>query len=158
MGVRDGNMNRLIVHDEPSLVPDVAFTNWSGEAMTIRDFEGRALVVNFWATWCGPCAKEMPSLYRLQQQFNRESVLVLAVASGRNPPDKVEHFLRKHEVEELTVVFDQLAKFSGANSVRSLPVTLLVDRQGYEVARYLGDTEWDTWEALRAVSMLAELY
>ena len=158
MSVREGNMERLVVHEEPSLVPDVEFTSRSGESMTIGDFEGRALVVNFWATWCGPCVKEMPSLNRLQQQFNRESVLVLAVAAGRNPPDKVDNFLRKYELEELTVVFDQKATFSHANSVFSIPVTLLVDRQGYELARFFGDTEWDTREAINAVGVLAEYY
>ena len=148
-------MKRLIVHQGPRPVAGQGFTLASGKEGAISDFRGTVLVVNFWATWCGPCVKEMPSLDRLQVHFDKEDVLVLGVATGRNPPTKVEAFLEENGIASLTIAYDPNASFSGASSVISIPVTMIVDRQGNEVARFLGDTEWDSDEAVELLGWLA---
>ena len=151
----NGPMKRLIVHQDPRPVAGEGFMLASGEDGAIDDFRGTVLVVNFWATWCGPCVKEMPSLDRLQGHFDKEDVLVLGVATGRNPPAKVEAFLEENGIASMTIAYDPKASFSGANSVISIPVTVIADQQGNEVARFLGDTEWDSEEAVELLRWLA---
>lgn len=153
--LREGDMNRLIVHDQPQPVPDIEVVGESG-GTTIGDFDGSVIVLNFWATWCAPCIKEMPSLDRLQQSFDPEDVRVLAVATGRNSVPKVERFLEENDIRTLQILYDRRTKLSGAMSVISIPVTVLIDRDGFEVARFIGDTEWDSEEAIRVIEVLAQ--
>ena len=148
-------MIRLIVHDQPQPVPDIEVVGESG-GTTIGDFGGSVIVLNFWATWCAPCIKEMPSLDRLQQSFDPEDVRVLAVATGRNSVPKVERFLEENDIRTLQILYDRRTKLSGAMSVISIPVTVLIDRDGFEVARFIGDTEWDSEEAIRVIEVLAQ--
>ena len=153
--LREGDMIRLIVHDQPQPVPDIEVVGESG-GTTIGDFDGSVIVLNFWATWCAPCIKEMPSLDRLQQSFDPEDVRVLAVATGRNSVPKVERFLEENDIRTLQILYDRRTKLSGAMSVISIPVTVLIDRNGFEVARFIGDTEWDSEEAIRVIEVLAQ--
>ena len=153
--LREGDMNRLIVHDQPRAVPDIEIVGASG-GTTIGDFGGSVIVLNFWATWCAPCIKEMPSLDRLQQSFDPKDVQVLAVATGRNSVPKVERFLEENDIGTLQILYDRKTKLSGALSVISIPVTVLIDRDGFEVARFIGDTEWDSPEAIRVIEVLAQ--
>ena len=153
--LREGDMIRLIVHDQPQPVPDIEVVGESG-GTTIGDFGGSVIVLNFWATWCAPCIKEMPSLDRLQQSFDPEDVRVLAVATGRNSVPKVERFLEENDIRTLQILYDRRTKLSGAMSVISIPVTVLIDRNGFEVARFIGDTEWDSEEAIRVIEVLAQ--
>ena len=153
--LREGDMIRLIVHDQPQPVPDIEVVGESG-GTTIGDFGGSVIVLNFWATWCAPCIKEMPSLDRLQQSFDPEDVRVLAVATGRNSVPKVERFLEENDIRTLQILYDRRTQLSGAMSVISIPVTVLIDRNGFEVARFIGDTEWDSEEAIRVIEVLAQ--
>ncbi len=154
--LREGDMNRLIVHDQPRAVPEIEVVGASGETTTIGDFGGSVVVLNFWATWCAPCIKEMPSLDRLQQTFDPEDVRVLAVATGRHSVPKVERFLEQNDIRTLQILYDRKTKMSGALSVISIPVTVLIDRNGFEVARFIGDTEWDSAESIRVIEVLAQ--
>ena len=153
--LREGDMNRLIVHDQPRAVPEIEIVGATGET-TIGDFSGSVVVLNFWATWCAPCIKEMPSLDRLQQSFDPKDVRVLAVATGRHSVPKVERFLEQNDIRTLQILYDRKTKLSGALSVISIPVTVLIDRNGFEVARFIGDTEWDSAEAIRVIEVLAQ--
>ncbi len=152
---REGSMKRLIVHDQPKEVPGIAISDASGEPAIIGDFDGTIVVLNFWATWCAPCVKEMPSLDRLQTEFDPDHVSVVAVAAGRNPVPKVEKFLQDNGIHALTILYDKDTRLSRAMSVVSIPVTVLIDRNGREVARFIGDTEWDSEEAVQLIGLLA---
>ncbi len=148
------NLQRLIVHDEPVAVTDARFADEAGREVGIGDFAGSILVVNFWATWCPPCLKEMPSLDRLQKAFDPAELRVMAVATGRNPKAKVDKFLSEKAITALSVYYDEKARFSGQMSVISIPVTVIIDRNGLEIARFIGDTEWDTSAATGLMEFL----
>ena len=114
---------------------------------TIADYKGKVLVVNFWARWCAPCLKEMPSLDRLQTLMGQEGVLVLPVSLDRAGVKSVVPFYERAELKNLPVLVDQGRKFVRKLGVKGLPTTIIVDPNGLEVGRLEGPAEWDSAEA-----------
>ena len=141
---------------EPKPVPDLAFETMDGRPAGLADFAGKVVVLNFWATWCAPCREEMPSLDRLQAAFDPEKVLVVALSVDRAGPERVQAFLTEIGVTRLSVYRDPKASTTRAIKVLGLPATLLLDRQGHEVARILGVAAWDSPEVVQVIRALLE--
>jgi thiol-disulfide isomerase/thioredoxin len=124
-------------------VPEVTFLDSDGNERSLADFQGRIVVLNLWATWCAPCRKEMPSLDRLQAEHGGEDLEVVALAVDRSDIDKIKAFYDELGVANLAVYHDPTAKAGRALRAPGLPTTLVIDREGHEVGRVLGDAEWD---------------
>nr|WP_254368098.1 TlpA disulfide reductase family protein [Paracoccus sp. Z118] len=135
-------------------VPDIAFKDADGNEVTLADWQGKALLVNFWATWCAPCREEMPSLDSLAEQRNGEDFEVLTIASGRNPPPAIRKFLDETGVENLPILTDERMALARAMGVMAMPVTILIDAEGQEVARMIGDADWASPAAIAVVDQL----
>lgn len=103
-------------------------------------------MLNFWATWCAPCRKEMPSLDRLAATSG-DSVAVVTVATGRNPPPAVKRFFEEIGVQNLPVLLDPKSALARKMGVFGLPLTVILNPEGQEVARLIGDAEWDSADA-----------
>lgn len=146
------NMER---HDPPLAAPATGFTGADGNPLTLADFKGKGLVVNLWATWCGPCVREMPSLDRLQKAVAEDGIKVVAVSSDRGGKDIVEAFMAKHKLNALTPYLDPAGKFARSLNGNALPRTVIVNTAGMITASYLGPAEWDEPEMVAAVRKLA---
>jgi thiol-disulfide isomerase/thioredoxin len=134
--------------------PPLELADLDGKLHRLADYRGRAVLVNFWATWCAPCREEMPSLDRLQQAFEGEPVRVIALSVDRAGPDRVKAFLDEIGAANLSVYRDPTVKAARTLKVPGLPATLLIDRQGREVGRVLGLARWDGDAAIAAVRRL----
>ncbi len=145
-----------IVLKEPTPLPELAFETLDGTPAKLSDLRGKVVVLNFWATWCAPCREEMPALDRLQAAFDPEQVVVAALAVERSAPERIKAFLAEAGVSRLAVYRDGTAATSRAVGLPGLPATLLIDREGREVARVFGIAEWDGPIALAAVRKLLE--
>lgn len=141
--------------DPPEAAPEVSFSNGEGRAMTLADFEGQGLVVNLWATWCGPCVHEMPSLNRLQEAVAEDGIRVVAISSDLEGMAKVEPFLAEHGLDRLEPYLDPKGKFTRSLAGRGLPRTYILNPEGQIVARYVGAAEWDAPDLVAAVRDLA---
>ena len=124
-------------------VPELTFLDADGNERTLRDFQGRVVVLNLWATWCAPCRKEMPSLDRLQAALGGDDLEVVALAVDRGDLSKVLTFYDEIGLEHLAIYHDSTAKAGRTLRAPGLPTTLIIDRNGDEVGRVLGDAEWD---------------
>ncbi|MBL4767111.1 MAG: TlpA family protein disulfide reductase, partial [Rhodobacteraceae bacterium] len=93
IALREGDMKKLNFHSEPKQVPQVVFTleDDTGTA-TLADYQGKYILLNFWATWCAPCRAEMPMLAALQDEFGGDTFEVLTLATGRNSPNGIKKF------------------------------------------------------------------
>ncbi|TJZ92714.1 TlpA family protein disulfide reductase [Paracoccus gahaiensis] len=151
---RDGGLDKLVVADAPVPVPDTEFTDPEGGTHSLADWQGQVVLLNFWATWCAPCREEMPALDRLQAELGGDDFQVVTIATGRNAPDRIDDFFDEVGVENLPVLLDPRQQVARAMGVVGLPVTVLIDREGREVARYLGDAEWDSEAAKALVTQL----
>ena len=136
-------MRKLVVHAEPVPAPDTEFTGADGEPTTLAASNGRVRLVNFWATWCAPCRKEMPALDALQRDKGGPDFEVITIATGRNSPEAIQAFREKAGISALPNALDPKGRLAAAMGVPGLPVSVLLDRDGAEVARVMGDADWN---------------
>ena len=112
----------------------------SGKKASLADFSGKFLILNFWATWCSPCLKEMPDLDQVYQSLGPENLTVLAVSMGESR-ERVRKFLKKRNYS-FPVMTDPEMEITRLYGVRNIPITYLVDPSGVIIGRALGPRKW----------------
>ena len=148
--LREGSLAKLVVHESARAPYDAEFLDAEGEEITLARFRGKVVLVNFWATWCPPCIEEMPSIDALARDMAGADFAVVPVSSDFGGLEKPRRFLDENGLDALGLFLDAERALAQAAEVPGLPVTLLLDREGREVARLTGDAEWDS-EAARAI-------
>ena len=149
---RAAGLSRLVDKVQP--VPDIEFSDVDGGTHRLADYKGKALLVNFWATWCAPCRAEMPSLQALQDSRGGEDFQVLTIASGRNPPPAIDKFFAEAGVRSLPRLTDASMTLARGMGVLGMPMSVLIDANGYEVARMMGDADWNGAAAQAVIDQL----
>jgi thiol-disulfide isomerase/thioredoxin len=132
---------------QPAAAPAAGFKSANGARHTLEDFRGQVVLLNIWATWCGPCRSEMASLDRLQAMHAADGLEVLAVSVDREGADKVRRFYQKSGIRNLKVYVDSNRGTQSAFRARAIPTTVLIDRDGNVVGSMVGATQWDSPEA-----------
>lgn len=157
-----GALAKLDVSDKGTPAPATPFLDANGNPVTYQDFEGQAILVNFWATWCAPCEKEMPSLGALQTSRGSDRFKVIAI-SVDEPSDRAYAEQRLRELSGGVLEFYTLADGpdgwnvvydSGAGG--GFPTTILYDASGLKVAKLEGDTDWASYEAVALVDLITQ--
>ncbi|MGH8434383.1 MAG: redoxin family protein [Pseudomonas sp.] len=138
----------LIIWPEPKPVSEVTFVDGEGKPHRLADFKGKVVLLNVWATWCGPCRQEMPTLDRLQAKLGGSDFQVLALSIDQDGVQVVRDFYREIGIQHLKLYIDDSAQAIQCLDVFGLPATLVLDRQGREVGRKLGAAEWDSPEVI----------
>ena len=123
-------------------MPETPFTDPEGGTHSLTDYRGKVVLLNFWATWCAPCREEMPSLDALQAELGGDDFQVVAIAAGHNPPAAIQKFLTEAKIANLPVRLDPRQGLAREMGVMGMPVTVLIDRDGNEIARLIGGADW----------------
>ncbi len=152
----DGDMKKLNFHETPKPVSTSPFTTQDGGTATLADYQGKYVLLNFWATWCAPCRKEMPMLSELQTEFGGEDFEVLTLATGRNPVPAIEGFFDEIGVTNLPMHRDPKQQVARDMGVLGLPITVILDPSGREVARLSGDAHWSSGSAKALIAGLIQ--
>lgn len=149
-----GHMARLQVESRAEPGAEVAFKDASGKTLHLADFKGQVVVMNIWATWCGPCKIEMPTLARLQAAYAGKPVKVVAVSTDA-PEDagKAQAFIAGHAPLDYYQGSASLP-FQVKPQVVGYPTTLIIDRKGQERARMPGEADWSSAEAKAVIDRL----
>jgi thiol-disulfide isomerase/thioredoxin len=143
-----GSLGHFEAASSRNPAPTVSFLENGDTARTLADYRGKGVVVNFWATWCPPCVKEMPSLNRLRADLAGEGIVVLALSSDRGGAAVVGKFYAKKGITNLAVMIDEKSKVARAVGIPGLPTTVMYDAEGREIGRVLGAAEWDAPESI----------
>ncbi|MHA1597213.1 MAG: TlpA disulfide reductase family protein [Alphaproteobacteria bacterium] len=129
--------------NKPAPMAGTPFYDAGGRPIDIADYKGRGVVLNFWATWCVPCVKEMPALSRLKQKLAASGIEVLALSIDRAGAKIVKKFLKINKIDNLDILIDKKSAVLRKSSIIGLPTTLLIDPDGIVRGRVQGIAEWD---------------
>jgi thiol-disulfide isomerase/thioredoxin len=133
-------MGLVHLKDAPD-APDFTLSGLDGKPLTLSSLKGKAVLLNFWATWCPPCREEMPSLEKLFHTFAGNPNFVILAVSSRETADTVKEFLAKTPYS-FRVLLDTTGEAGSDYSVRAIPTTYLIDAQGQVVAGKVGAQDW----------------
>ena len=148
--LRDGDMRKLNFLSEPVAASLTPFEDGTGAEVTLAAYEGQYVVLNFWATWCAPCRVEMPTLSALQAALGGDGFQVVTVATGRNDPIAMDMFFAEIGVDNLPLYRDPQQALARDMGVMGLPITVILDPAGMEIARLQGDADWNS-DSARAI-------
>ena len=138
---------RFALRETPAPVPAVPFKDRTGAEVSLPQFEGRVVLLNFWATWCAPCIEEMPTLDALQQDLGSDRFTVMAVSQDVGGRETVAPFLRdKLDLQALDIYLDPEGRLARALDLRGMPTTYLIDARSRVVGELVGPADWNAPE------------
>jgi thiol-disulfide isomerase/thioredoxin len=147
-------LSHSLTQQAPRPAPALRLQDLDGQLTDLADLKGRVVLINYWATWCPPCRREMPSMERLSQALKSEAFSVLAVNVGEDA-DTIDAFTSQIDTElTFPILLDTRSRTMQAWGVAGLPTTFLVDKQGRIVASAIGGREFDHPEIIRAIREL----
>jgi len=132
--------------------PDFNLEDQDGNFLKMSDFKGKVVIVNFWATWCPPCRKEMPSMQRAWEKLEQEGIVMLAINVGEDS-DQIFAFTAEYPVE-FPLLMDRDSSVVKQWKVRGLPTTYIINPAGKIVYQAIGDREWDSDEIMNQIRKL----
>lgn len=133
----------FVMHEVPRPLPMITFEDEEGRSRRLTDFVGKVVLLNIWATWCGPCRREMPALDRVQSTLGGAEFEVISLSIDRAGIGAVRKFYAEVGVRNLGLYIDSSGKAARELGAVGVPATLLIDREGRELGRLMGPAEWD---------------
>ena len=145
----------LAVPDGPMEPPPIAFIDEAGTKRSLADYRGTPVAVHFWATWCFPCRAEMPTMDSLQRALGDE-LAILPLSLDRGGAELVRGYYEAHGLTTLPVMIDEKMAAGRALRVNGIPATVFINGEGAEVARVLGDRDWNDPAVIDLVRRIIE--
>lgn len=161
--VARGELAALMATPQGRAFSSLAFQDGEGNPVTLADFAGRKVLVNFWATWCVPCREEMPDLDAIAAEYEGEdfALVTIALDAGADGPDKARDFFAEYGLDHLTLYadpsLDVFERLRNEAVTLGLPATLLLDEGGCELAVLQGPAAWSSADGRRVVETLIGL-
>jgi len=138
----------------PFKAKDFTLEDLRGSMVSLKDFQGKVIFLNFWATWCGPCRIEMPAMELLWQIFQDDDFVILAV-DVRERRDEVSSFIEKNDYT-FPALLDPWGKVANMYGVRAYPTTFLIDGEGKVVGKAVGAREWASKDSFDLIKYLLD--
>jgi peroxiredoxin len=126
---------------EYTVAPDFTLPDLNGTKVTLSDYRGKVVLLNFWATWCPPCRLEMPTMEEAYRKYKDQGFAVVAVSVDTGPTSAIQDFLHEFGLTFQILLDPQMETLKSFDSF-SLPTTIVIDRQGFIRARELGYRDW----------------
>lgn len=146
-----GDLTAFVIHAKRKDMADISFFDSAGKERALREWRGRVVLLNLWATWCAPCRKEMPTLAALERKLGSKDFEVVAVSVDRKGLEASSAFLIEHHATALNLYADPSATVLDKVKAIGLPASILIDRQGREIGRMFGPADWNGTDAERLI-------
>ena len=137
--------SNIIEHDQPKDYKEIIFEDFEGNTINLKEYKSKIYILNFWATWCAPCKKEMPSLDKLHKNDNIE---VFAINVEEKNKNKTKKFFKDLDIKNLSIYFDPELELTKSLSLRGLPTTIILNQDKKEVARIIGEVDFNDFSLL----------
>ena len=137
------NIKNLVLSKNLKIYEEIVFKDSSGEDVSLDDFKGKLLILNFWATWCAPCREEMPSLDSLQSNSNFDNLKIFPINLGQENLSKSDSFFKEIGIQDLDIYFDAPITLAKKLSLRGVPTTILFNKKGEEFGRIMGSIDFN---------------
>ena len=148
----DVPLNNIAINEIPKPISSLIFEDFSGNEINLNHYVGKLVIINFWATWCAPCKKEMPSLDKLYQVNNFKNLQVFAVNMEQPNTLKTKKFFTNLNIQKLEIFFDRHLNFVKEFKLRGVPTTVLINKKGEEFARIIGEVNFQDKKFLKWLS------
>ena len=139
-------VNKFLFYENPQPIDNLAVSDINNNETDILNEDFNLLLINFWATWCSPCTKEMPSLNELQSKFEKNQLKIVTIATGRNNPNKIVNFFEEYNLSNLENYRDPKGKLALDLGVIGLPFSIIISRDKKDIARLIGPIDWSKKE------------
>ena len=139
-------VNKFLFYENPQPIDSLEVSDINDNKTDILNEDFNLLLINFWATWCSPCTKEMPSLNELQSKFEKNQLKIVTIATGRNNPNKIVNFFEEYNLSNLENYRDPKGKLALDLGVIGLPFSIIISRDKKDIARLIGPIDWSKKE------------
>ena len=139
-------VNKFLFYENPQPIDSLEVSDINDNKTDILNEDFNLLLINFWATWCSPCTKEMPSLNELQSKFEKNQLKIVTIATGRNNPNKIVNFFEEYNLTNLENYRDPKGKLALDLGVVGLPFSIIISRDRKDIGRLIGPIDWSKKE------------
>ena len=135
--------------------PNISLEDLKGKKVELKSYRGKVIFLNFWATWCGPCKEEMPSMEALYQQYKEKDFVFLTISVDYEGTKPVKEFIEKRRYT-FPVLVDQKNETLDLYDVKGIPTTFIIDKQGRMLGKAIGPRNWQSPEITSLLKQLTE--
>ena len=143
------NIKNIVINKELKTYDNITFTDINKKMIKLADYKGSLILLNFWATWCTPCKKEMPSLDALKKNPNLSNIEIFPINIGKDNLKKSKDFFKDLKIKNLKIYFDNPVTLAKELKLRGIPTTVLFNKDGKEFARIIGSIDFEDNEFLK---------
>tara|TARA_B100000963_G_scaffold361482_1_gene397149 strand:- start:1666 stop:2145 length:480 start_codon:yes stop_codon:yes gene_type:complete len=136
------DIKNLVINKELKKYDTLTFLDIKNTQLDLKDFQGKLILLNFWATWCAPCKEEMPSLDSLITQKNLNNLKIFPINVGQDNIDKALNFFEDLQIKNLEIYFDSPITLAKKFGLRGIPTSILINKNGEEFARIIGSIDF----------------
>ena len=137
------DIENLVINKELKKYDSFTFLNDNNNQVNINDYKGKLILLNFWASWCAPCKKEMPSLDLLQINKNLNNLKIFPINVGQDNVEKASKFFKDLDIKNLSIYFDSPTTLAKKFRLRGVPTSILFNKNGEEFARIRGSIDFE---------------
>jgi len=146
-------LKNIVIHKDLKKYDSLVFLDQKNNQLDLKDYRGKLILLNFWATWCAPCKEEMPSLDKLQSNKNFNNLEIFPINIGNDSIEKSQKFYENLEIQNLKIYFDNPVTLAKKLSLRGLPTSILLDKEGNEFARIIGSIDFENKKFIEWLSI-----
>ena len=145
-------IKNLIINKNLKKYESITFQDDKNNQLNLNEFRGNLVLLNFWATWCAPCKKEMPSLDLLTKNKNLNNLKIFPINIGQDNIEKASIFFKELRIENLEIYFDSPTTLAKTFGLRGIPTSILFNKKGEEFARIVGSIDFEDKEFIKWLS------